>query len=240
MLRSRPPRKTLSPPWEAQKVFELLSRAPYEPLDQADIKALSCKTAFLLAITTALRASDLCALSIQDECLIMEEDKSQVTLRPNPAFVGKSGPLATISPVVLHTFPPPGEEGGGRLRLVCPVRALDLYLERTGPFRGTTKQLLVCYQGAKKGQPITPEGLARWIREVIAPAVDSERGDRPRAHATRGLATSLAALRGVSVVEICKAARWSSAAVFRRFYLRDVASNSLAHAVLESARESRR
>ena len=201
MLRSGPPRKTLSPPWEAQKVFELLSRAPYKPLDQADIKALSFKTAFLLAITTALEVSDLCALSIQDVCLIMGEGKSQVTLRPNPAFVGMSGSLAAISPVVLHSFPQPKEEGGERLGLVCPVRALDLYLKRTGSFRGTTKQLLVCCQGADKDQALTPEGLVRWIREVTAPAVDLGRGNRSWAHATRGLATSLTALWGVSLVE---------------------------------------
>ena len=124
--------------------------------------------------------------------------------------------------------------------MVCPVRALDLYLTRTESFRGTTKQLLVCYQGARRGQPLSPEGLARWVREAIAPVVDPSKRGRPRAHATRGLAASLAMLRGVSVVEICKAARWSSAAVFRRYYLRDVASESLAHAVLGSARGSQR
>ena len=52
--------------------------------------------------------------------------------------------------------------------MVCSVRALDLYLARTRAFRSTVKQFLVCYQGAKRGQPLSPEGLVRWVREVIS------------------------------------------------------------------------
>ena len=51
------------------------------------LKWLSVKTALLLALTSAKRVSDLCALSIQSGCLTITGDRARAVLRPNPAFV---------------------------------------------------------------------------------------------------------------------------------------------------------
>ena len=53
-----------------------------------------------------------------------------------------------------------------------------------------------------------------------------------RAHSTRGVATSCALFRGISIQEICAAASWSSPHTFARFYRLDVTEPSLAHSVL--------
>ena len=115
----------------------------------------SHKTAFLLAITTGLCASDLCGFSIQEDCLILQEDLSRVVLKPNPAFIGKSGPLARITPITLPAFPPPHKADQEGLRPLCPVRALACYLEHTWSFRGSTLQLLVCLGGSQRGQRLS-------------------------------------------------------------------------------------
>ncbi|KAL7851538.1 hypothetical protein AOLI_G00218940 [Acnodon oligacanthus] len=53
-----------------------------------------------------------------------------------------------------------------------------------------------------------------------------------RAHSTRGMATSWALFRGVSVQDLCTAASWASGNTFVRFYRLDVTGPPLAHAVL--------
>ena len=55
-----------------------------------------------------------------------------------------------------------------------------------------------------------------------------------RAHSTRGLAASWALFRGVSVQDICAAASWSLPLTFDRFYMLDVSTPCVAHAVLLS------
>lgn len=54
-----------------------------------------------------------------------------------------------------------------------------------------------------------------------------------RTHSTRGMATSWALFRGVSVEDLCNAANWASGNTFVRVYRLDVSGPSLAHAVLE-------
>lgn len=55
------PRATL-PQWDKTLVLEVLCKPPFEPLNQIPFKMLSLKMALLLALTTAKRVSDLCAL----------------------------------------------------------------------------------------------------------------------------------------------------------------------------------
>lgn len=62
---------------------------PFEPLGGADLRWLSVKTAFLLAITSARRVSELQALSVHGDCCRFFQDGSGVVLRPNPAFLPK-------------------------------------------------------------------------------------------------------------------------------------------------------
>ena len=109
LVRLRPPKRPAPPQWEVAEVLCALCLPPFEPLEEASDRHLTIKTAFLVAVCTGFRVSDLEGLSMQDECLILQEDLSQVVLRPNPAFIGKSGPSAQIQPVILAAFPPPGE-----------------------------------------------------------------------------------------------------------------------------------
>lgn len=68
-------------------VLEALTKATFEPAQEVSIKFLTLMLAFLLAITTARRVSDLQALSIKEPFLLILEDR--VVLRQDPLFLPK-------------------------------------------------------------------------------------------------------------------------------------------------------
>ena len=118
----------------------------------------------------------------------------------------------------------PSSEG---LTLLCPVRALRAYIDRTQALRGEGTQLFVCYGGARLGFPLSKQRLSHWIVDAISAAYDVRGLPVPSgvvAHSVRGVVTSWAALKGVSVAEICAAASWSVPCTFARFYRLNVAS----------------
>ncbi len=87
--RLRPPQSIRVPSWDLSLVLKSLTLPPFEPLEQSDLKWLSLKTAFLLAITSAKRVSELHALSVNTTCMRWNADDSVVALWPNPAFLPK-------------------------------------------------------------------------------------------------------------------------------------------------------
>ncbi|KAF7246173.1 Rho-associated protein kinase 1 [Varanus komodoensis] len=55
--------RPVMPTWSLSVVLQALTRPPFEPLATVDLRLVSWKTAFLVAVTSARRASELCALS---------------------------------------------------------------------------------------------------------------------------------------------------------------------------------
>lgn len=83
----RPPTIHRFPTWDLTKVLSALTRPPFEPLQEVSLKFLSFKVAFLIAITSARRISELAALSVcQDLCIIHSD---RVFLRLDPTFIPK-------------------------------------------------------------------------------------------------------------------------------------------------------
>ena len=114
----------------------------------------------------------------------------------------------------------PSEEADPALALLCPVRALRLYVDRTRSFR-TSDQLFVCYGGQQKGKAVSKQRMAHWIVDAIALAYESQGVPCPlglRAHSTRGVASSWALAHGASLTDICRAAGWATPNTFARFY----------------------
>ena len=224
--RLRPPSVPRAPVWDLPLVLEALCCPPFEPLVQADLKWLSYKTAFLLAIVSAKRVGELHALSVSPSCLRWHPDGSGVTLWPNMAFVPKvvSGAHSN-RPLVLARFQPPSEGSGHNSELLCPVRVLEAYIAATACVRHSD-QLFLCYGGPKMGRPLSKQRLSHWIVGVICHAYRAGGHSMPvglRAHSTRGVSASWAAMKGVSLDAICAAASWSSPSTFTRFYNVNVA-----------------
>ena len=107
-------------------------------------------------------------------------------------------------------------------------------MDRSKEFR-CNDQLFISWANPQKGKPVTRQRLSQWIVEAIALAYTSQGLQAPtglRAHSTRGLATSWALFKGVSIQDIYAAASWSSPLTFVRFYRLDVSAPSVACAVL--------
>ncbi len=112
--------------------------------------------------------------------------------------------------------------GGGRPSpgLLCPVRALRHYVDRTQSFR-TSDQLFVCHGGRQKGNAVSKQRMAHWIVDAITLAYQAQGVPCPfrlRAHSTRSVASSWALARGASLTDICRAAGWATPNTFTRFY----------------------
>ncbi|KAK5915714.1 hypothetical protein CesoFtcFv8_001280 [Champsocephalus esox] len=149
--------------------------------------------------------------------------------------VGFEGKTASQHPLVCRFM-----KGAHRLlpvsRSLVPLwdRALHTYMDRSKELR-LNDQLFVSWAKPHKGKPVTKQRLSHWIVEAIALAYTSQNLQAPlglRAHSTRGLATSWALFKGVSIQDICAAASWSSPLTFVRFYRLDVSAPSVARAVL--------
>ena len=56
---SRPSHVISPPSWDLDKVLKLLRGPPFEPLDSIDLKHLTQKCLFLVALATAKRVSEL-------------------------------------------------------------------------------------------------------------------------------------------------------------------------------------
>ncbi len=155
--RLRPSRKGMVPQWDLNLVLSSLSCAPFEPLTNAAVKWLSLKSAFLLAIATARRVSELHALSVSPQCLRWGPECKQVTLWPNPAFLPKVLSLQYVNkPIIISAFT------DDHRSVLCPVRALRQYVGVTAAWRATD-QLFVCYGDHRKGTAVSKDRLSHWV-----------------------------------------------------------------------------
>ncbi len=221
--RLNPPRPLTVPTWDLPTVLRALKGPPFEPLQSTNLRSLSLKTALLLALASVKRVGDLQALSISPACLEFGPNDSKVVLKPRHGYVPKVLSTPFRAQVIMLSALPPSEEDR-ELSLLCPVRALRIYFERSAPFR-RTEQLFVGFGNRAKGHPVTKQRLSKWIVDAVMLAYSSLGLQCPigvRAHSTRGIASSWAWSSGVSITEICVAAGWATPSTFARFYNLDI------------------
>ncbi|XP_073437645.1 uncharacterized protein [Dendrobates tinctorius] len=164
-----PPHHSPIDPWDLNLVLGALQKAPFEPIQDIPLSLLSWKVAFLIAITSIRRVSELAALSCRSPYLILHQDK--VVLRPVPSFLPKVvSPFHINEDIVLPSFcPAPAHPLEKSLHKLDVVRALRVYLARTASFR-QSDSLLVISEGRRKGLPASKSTIARWIRSTILEA----------------------------------------------------------------------
>ncbi|KAL0198547.1 hypothetical protein M9458_007087, partial [Cirrhinus mrigala] len=217
--RLNPPRSYLIPSWDLAVVLQGLQQDPFEPLQSVELDALSFKTALLTALTSIKRVGDLQALSVNSSCLEFGPADSHVVLRPRPGYVPKV-PTTPFRDQVVTLQALSSQEDDPNLTLLCPVRALRIYMERTQPFR-RSEQLFVCYGGQQKGKAVSKQRISHWLVNAIRMAYLARGLPCPlevRAHSTRGIAASAALANGASLTDICRAAGWATPNTFARFY----------------------
>ncbi len=173
----------------------------------------------MTALASIKRVGDLQAFSVDESCLEFGQADSSATLRPRPGYVPKV--LTTpFRDQVVNLQALPLEEADPVLALLCPVRALQQYEDRTQSFR-TSEQFFVCYGGQQKGKAVSKQRMAHWIVDAITLAYEVQGAPywlRLRAHSTRGVASSLVLARGTLLADICRAVGWATPKTFPRLY----------------------
>ncbi len=172
--RLNPPRPHLVPSWDLPSVLSALRGAPFEPLQSVELKFLSLKTVLLSALATVKRVGDLQAFSVDDSCLEFGPADSHVVLRPRPGYVPKV-PTMPFRDQVVNLQALPREEADPAIALLCPVRALRIYVDRTQSFRTSDQIIFVCFGGQQKGRAVSKQRLAHWIVEAIVLAYQARR-----------------------------------------------------------------
>ncbi len=220
--RLNPPRPLTVPTWDLPTVLRALKGPPFEPLQSMNLRSLSLKTALLLALASVKRVGDLQALSISPACLEFGPNDSKFVLKPRRSYVPKVLSTQFRAQVITLSELPPSEDR--ELSLLCPVRALRIYFERSAPFRHT-EQLFVSFGNRAKGHPVMKQRLSKWIVDAVMLAYSSLGLQCPigvRVHSTRGINSSWAWSSGVSITEICAVAGWATPSTFARFYNLDI------------------
>ncbi|XP_074850272.1 uncharacterized protein LOC142013107 [Carettochelys insculpta] len=216
-----PPRKPLPLSWSLDLVLSTLSGPPFEPLATVSLRLLTMKTAFLLAITSAHRVSELAAVMATPPCTVFS--KGVVTLRLHPAFVPKvSSEFHLNEPIVLPSFYPKPHRSSkeAHLHLLDVRRALAFYIDRTKSFLKTDR-LLVSLAPRSKGEGLSSQRISKQIVSCIKMCYKLRKTALlapPRAHSTRAVAASTAFFKGIALKDIRRAATWSSYDTFAKHY----------------------
>ena len=214
--------------WDLSVVLSGLMRRPFEPMESAGLPHVAWKTAFLLALATAARVSELHAIDVTTISFPTEPHKAVFKLLPDfmaknqKASMGPLGERAYLIPALSPTLSKDMPD-----RLLCPVRALKWYLKRTQNIRKDRRRLWIsCIETTTKD--ITKSTVASWLKKAIKLTYQMAEQKPPilsklKPHEIRAIATSLAAWKVVSIEQIVASCQWASQNTFTTFYMRDVA-----------------
>ena len=225
--RDRPKSSRNLPKWNLSVVLNELTKAPFEPMKDSNLKHLTLKTAFLLALASGKRRSEIHAWVANKVANLGQWEK--VALFPSSDFIAKNQ-LAregsqSVSPVTIPALTTIVDGQFKEDRTLCPVRALRFYLDRTKDLRGSRSLLFISF---KKGHTsdIRPATLSSWLKQTILlcyKQADQQALDlvQVKAHDIWAFAASKAFYGGVSVEQIMQACHWKARNTFTNFYLKD-------------------
>ena len=136
------------------------------------------------------------------------------------------GRTAIFSPVVIPALKC-SQDSPDTDVLLCPVRALQCYLDRTKDSRGGRQLLFISYK-LGHSKDIQCSTISSWIKNTIKFCyTKADNADMDlvgvKAHDVRAFAASMAFYGGISMDQIMQACHWKSHNTFTRFYLRDLA-----------------
>ena len=178
------------------------------------------ETLFLVSLATAKWVSEIQALSKTVAAI-----GNGLVVSFQPHFIAKTERVDAPVPrsfrvLSLREFAGDLEEGP----LLCPMRALNIYLRRTSSVVVRASSLFVSPRPRSPSCPISKNAVSYFLREVIseAGAVRQDVAAPLRAHSVRGVATSVSFLRNWSISKVLEAANWRSNSVFASFYFRDI------------------
>ena len=210
----RPALPRYSTTWDVDVVFEYLETL--KPHDKLTLKEITLKLVMLLALLSGQRCQTITKLSLS--AMKLQDTKCVFNI---DFLIKQSRKGKHLAPIEFLAFPDNSS--------LCVLSVLREYLRRTVDIRGDTQILLISYQ--KPHKAVSTDTLARWLKEVLTRAgIDTLQFG---AHSTRSASTSAAVVRGTPVDVVMKAAGWSAASTFTKFY-RKPPSTNMGQALLDS------
>ena len=204
--RSVNPVELRPPAWDVSLVLQSLTGTPYEPLRTCEEHFLAQKTLFLLALASAKRIGELHALSYR---VSHTRDWGEVSFAFVTGFVAKTQDPSSLAPR-FEGFSVPALTNARKNRngrLLCPVRAVKVYLDRTAPHRPRCERLSVTAGRSKK--EISKTTVSFWLRKTISRAYELSGTalpvPAPRARETRGIAPSILFRKNFAVDQVAQA-----------------------------------
>ena len=154
------------PKWNLSVVLNELTKAPFEPMKDTDLKHL--KTAFLLPLASGKRRSKIHSWVASKVSNLGQWEK--VALFPSSDFIAKNQ-LAregsqSVSPVIIPALTTIVDRQVKEDRTLCPVRALRYYLDRTKDLRGSRSLLFISFKKVYTSD-IRPATLSSWPKQTI-------------------------------------------------------------------------
>ena len=167
--RSVDPVELRPPAWDVALVLQSLTGAPYEPLWRCDERFLAQKALFLLALASAKHIGELHALSYR---VSHSRNWGEVSFSFVPGFVAKTQDPSSLAPrFEAFTVPAlPNARNNRNGRLLCPVRAVRCYLDRTAAHRPRCERLFVTAGRSRK--EILKTTVSFWLRKTISRAYE--------------------------------------------------------------------
>ena len=182
---------------------------------------------FLLALASAKRIGELHTLSYR---VSHSRNWGEVSFSFVPGFVAKTQDPSSLAPRFEGFSVPalPNAINNRNGRLLCPVRVVRCYLDRTAAHRPRCERFFVTEGRSKK--EISKTTVSFWLRKTISRAYElsgtAQPVPAPRARGTLGIAPSLL-FKNFAVDQVLKAGTWRRHTTFTRHYLRDLAHRSL-------------
>ena len=191
--------------------------APLLPAQRCFSKHLTIRTTFLMALTSARRASEVHAIRLDT----LQWKADCVYAFPDEQFLPKVSSQWHVNQPI--AFPALRQRDNRELAKLCVRTTINEYVKRTKMVRAgarASSQLLVCYGGKQRGHPVSVQRLSKWLKLAVELSYEQAHLPLPsvKGHQVRKQATSWADLAGVTPVDICRAATWKSTSMFARHY----------------------
>nr|CAI5854759.1 unnamed protein product [Callosobruchus analis] len=189
--------------WDPQQVLEYLRHLGEN--SQLSLKELSGKLATLLALLTGNRIQTIALIRVSN--INESKDGIQILITEKIKTSGRN----RVQPCLQLPY----YKNDARL---CPVLNLKCYITMTQSLRDGEDFVFIRHQ--RPYRRVSKNSISRWIKDTLRKAGINTEIFKP--HSTRHAATSAALKKGVQVETILKAAGWTQANTFARFYHRRV------------------
>ncbi|XP_043366177.1 uncharacterized protein LOC122459219 [Dermochelys coriacea] len=201
-------------------VLSRLTGLTFKPLASCHLLLLSWKVAFLVAIISARRVSEIKVFMSE---LPYYTVLFKVQLCPNLAFLPKvvsqfHNKQAIFLPVSSRNITRTLRNGSFTRTLDMPLLFI---LRRTKPFRKSTQLFVAVAERMRGGLPVFAQRILSWITACIWACYEQENvlpQSSLTAHSTQAQASSAACLAQVQIQDICRVATWSLVHTFTSHY----------------------